>query len=176
MTVTETFSLALSILSLVVAGVAAVFTYALSRRQLRLAARHEFQKLLLEVNKEMVRDPELWGIYDLASPGREPHPMSLLNRDDPRHVAKLEAFAYMFLNVIQVVFAYFDDGGAPTPTEEAIWHAWQGTADDLVNHSALVQCLLTRDDADQVFDARFLAWILPLIRNRHEVGAGAGKA
>lgn len=82
MTPTETISLALAILSLIVAGGAAYFTYSLSRHQLRLASRHGFQKPLLEVNRELIRDPELWGVYDS-------HPMAKIKRDDPHHKAEI---------------------------------------------------------------------------------------
>ena len=71
-------------------------------------------------------------------------------------MAKLEGFGYMFLNVIQVVFAYFDEKGPTGRTEEAIWNAWQGTAADLVNSSSVVRRILTCQGADQVFNAHFL--------------------
>ena len=89
MTSTEIGSLTIALLSLFVSAFAAYRTYALSHHQLRLGSRHEFQKLLLELNKELVRDPELWGVYDS-------HEMARVKQDNPTHRAKLEAFSYMF--------------------------------------------------------------------------------
>jgi hypothetical protein len=48
MTSSEVVSLCVAFLSLLISGLAAYGTYALSHRQLRLGSRHEFQKLLLE--------------------------------------------------------------------------------------------------------------------------------
>ena len=154
----ETISLALSMLSLVVAGGAAYFTYSLSRHQLRLASRHEFQKLLLEVNKELLRDPELWGAYDS-------HPMAKIKRDDPHHKAKLEAFTYMFLNVFQIVCAYSEDPRNRDPGDSTFYAAWQGTCKDFLNDSCLAREVLLRPDSELVYDARFLAVAKSLMKS-----------
>jgi hypothetical protein len=118
---------------------------------MRLGSRHEFQKLLLELNKELVRDPELWGVYDS-------HAMARVKSEDPAHRAKLEAFAYMFLNVFQVVFVFLADRVAgASPHEKAFFKAWEGTLRDFVQDSSLAREILSREDSELVYEPSFLA-------------------
>jgi hypothetical protein len=150
MTPGEIGSLAVAALSLFVAGLAAYRTYALSHHQLRLGSRHEFQKLLLEMNKELVRDPELWGVYDS-------HPMAHVHRDEPIHTAKLEAFAYMMLNIFQIVFVYSAEKVRTSAPERAFFAAWEGTLKDFVCGSSLArEILFSRPDSGLIYDQRFL--------------------
>jgi transcriptional regulator with XRE-family HTH domain len=66
---------------------------------------YRFQKLLLELNKELLRDPDLWGVYDLD---QEPHPTPDIRQGDRQQQGKLHAFAYMCLNVFQTVYAFYE--------------------------------------------------------------------
>jgi hypothetical protein len=157
MTSAEVGSLSVAVLSLLVSSGAALWTYSLSHRQLRLGSRHEFQKLLLEMNKEMVRDPELWGVYDS-------HSMAQIKRDDPAHKAKLEAFAYMALNILQIVFVYAAEGISASAPERAFFSAWEGTLKDFVCDSSLAREILSRPDAELVYEANFLAHAKSLIK------------
>jgi hypothetical protein len=150
MTLAEGGSLTIAILSFLMASVAAYWTYALSHRQLRLGSRHEFQKLLLEMNKELVRDPELWGVYDA-------HPMAQIKRDDPAHQAKLEAFTYLILNMHNIVFLYSSEGGSTSDSEQAFFAAYEGTHKDFVSSSSLAKDILSRRDSELVYEPRFLA-------------------
>jgi hypothetical protein len=155
-TTSEILSVALSVLSLVVAGIAAYRTYELSRFQLHVGTRHEFQKLLLELNKELIRDPELWGVYDS-------HPLAQTKRDDPLHKAKLEGFVYMKLNILQIVFAFHSTWQA-TARDSIGDMAWHGTAVDFVNDSRLAREVILRPDSAMVYDPRFLAYLKSLIK------------
>ncbi len=137
MTPTEIGSLAIAALSLLVAGFAAWRTYDLSHRQLRLGSRHEFQKLLLELDKELIRDPELWSVYDN-------HPMGQVRRDEPAHKAKLEAFAYMWLNVFHIVFVFMAEGAGATDPDQEYFGAFRGTMQDFVCSSSLARDSLAR--------------------------------
>lgn len=155
-TPSEVVSLSISGLSLLVAGVAAYRTYVLGRFQLSLATRHDFQKLLLELNKELIRDPELWGVYDS-------HRMAAVRRDDPAHVTKLEAYVYMKLNILQIVHAYMRDRGMLSRGEADLFSSWVGTCRDFVNDSCIVRGILGRKDTAEVYDAPFLTFLNELI-------------
>ena len=69
------------------------------------ATPDRFLKLLMELNKELVRDPDLWGVYDLD---QEPHPTPDIRQGDRQQQGKLHAFAYMCLNVFQTVYAFYE--------------------------------------------------------------------
>jgi hypothetical protein len=158
MTSTEVASLSVAVLSLFVSSVAAFWTYNLSLRQLRLGSRHEFQKLLLDLNKEMVRDPELWGVYDSQ-------PMAQVKRDEPAHRAKLEAFAYMMLNIFDIVYIFSIEELGERAIEKGYFAAWNGTLRDFVRDSSLAKDLLSRPVAKLVFDPRFLKHAKSFIQN-----------
>ncbi len=155
MTATEALSLGISLFSLLVAGAAAYRTYALSRLQLHLASRHEFQKLLLDVDKELLRDPELWGVYD----NHAMHSLAEQKRDDPHHQAKLEAFAYMFLNIFEIVNAFTEDWGKRDAAAEGFFKSLHGTCKDFYSNSELARKLLSKENATSIFDPRFMAYI-----------------
>ncbi len=162
MTSAEIGSLAVAFISLLVSGLAAYWTNKLSQRQLRLGSRHEFQKLLLELNKELVRDPELWGVYDS-------HAMAQVNRDDPSHRAKLEAFVYMFLNVFQIVFVFVAEGLSTGRHQSAFFDAWDGTLRDFVCDSSLAREILSRKDSELVYEPAFLTHARSLTKGRNNV-------
>src|SRR5262245_1652792 len=104
----NTLSLAMSGFSLVVAVVSAYISYRISEYQIRLSARNDFQKLLLEANRELIDNPELWAIYDN-------HPLAArFNRDDPMQCGRLEAFAYMYVNLLEMVYTFYNESGRMT--------------------------------------------------------------
>jgi hypothetical protein len=158
MTPAEIGSLVVATLSLLVACFAAWRTYELGHRQLRLGSRHEFQKLLLEADKELIRDPELWGVYDN-------HPMTQVARDDPAHKAKLEAFAYMMLNIAHIVFVFIAEGGRANGHERAFLNAYKGAMQDFICNSSLARDLLSRPDAKLIYDPGFLDFMRSPIRD-----------
>jgi hypothetical protein len=153
-TTTEVVSLCiagLSLLGAVVAGIVAYRAYDLNRFQVRLATRNQFQQLLLDFNGDLVRDPDLWCVYD-----DEHRPPGLIDPDSPRDLARLEAFAYKALNVFQIVHAYTVDSGRRLPGDEEIFQSWVGTMRDFRHGSRFAQAILDRPETNQLYDRRFL--------------------
>ena len=126
-----------------------------------VATPDRFLKLLLELNKELVRDPDLWGVYDLD---QEPHPTPDIKQGDRQLQGKLHAFAYMFLNVFQTVYAFYEAQGK-RGVRDAHYNSWYGTFKDFVNKSSWAQRILSRKDSEVVYDAGFLAFAKSLIEN-----------
>jgi hypothetical protein len=157
MTPTEIMTTALSVVSLLVAGFAAYRTYALSHSQLRIAARHEFQRLLLDIDKELVRDPSLWGVYDA-------HPMGLAGPADPMHKAKLEAFAYMLINMCHVAFVFSQEMRSHGKIDEEVYTTWTGTFEDFLKGSSLGREILARPESVRLYGATFLDYARKLVK------------
>ena len=132
------------------------------------ATPDRFEKLLLELNRELVRDPDLWGVYDLD---QEPHPTPDIKQGDRQLQGKLHAFAYMFLNVFQTVYAFYEAQGK-RGVRDAHYNSWYGTFKDFVNKSSWAQRILLRKDSEVVYDAGFLAYAKSLIQNQHGVDRG----
>jgi hypothetical protein len=149
----EIVSLTLSIISLFVASVAAYQAYRLGRQQLHFLARQEFHKLLLDLDRELMRDPTLWGIYD-------DHPMhGLAPANDPAHVAKLEAFAFLNINLIELVFAFEQEAGHLSAKDRQFFQGWHGTCRYTVFKSGLIRDIIDRKDCQGLFGQSFLAWV-----------------
>lgn len=161
----EVLSLTLSVISLFVAGFAAYLTYRLGRQQLHLLARHEYHKLLLELDRELMRDPALWGLYDNHEMARH-RPVG-----DAAHTAKLEAFAFLKLNLLEMVFAFEREAGAMNQEDREFFEGWHGTCRDSVYNSALIRDIIDRPDCQEVFGKRFLAHLKQLKREWQQAQA-----
>jgi hypothetical protein len=127
-----------------------------------------FEERFLELNFEMVRDPDLLAVYDLEE---EPHPAPPIRKGDRQQQGKLHAFTYTCLNVFKIGYAIYEaprnrDVRAPR------YRCWYGTLKDFVNKSSRAQKILRRKDSEKVYDAEFLAFAKSLIQNQHGVDRG----
>lgn len=152
----EILTVTLSLFSLVVAGLAAYRAHSLSTLQLRLGSRHNFHKLLLDLNKELIRDPTLWAVYDS-------HPMAAHCGDDVLQRAKLEAFAYMKFNLYHIVFAYYENQDKESEAERDFHRAWDNTCRDFLNDSALGREILSRPETEAIYGPRFVGYLHRLL-------------
>jgi hypothetical protein len=81
----------------------------LSREIAERTVTFEAQKLLLEINKQFIADPSLFAIYD-DNPANE---QALKKYSKLK--AKVEALAYMKLNVFEIVFAKLPNDSTAGP-------------------------------------------------------------
>jgi hypothetical protein len=155
MTAIEILTLTFSVLSLVVATVAAVATYnnaTLVGEQLRLANRTEFQKLLIELNKECIRDPSLLAVYD-------DHPLPKNVPLDPITVAKLEEYIYMKLNLFELVFLFFHATGSVSDAERATWSIWEAFVKHSIRNSKITQRLVSASDFEEYYSSAYTVFL-----------------
>jgi hypothetical protein len=148
MGVPETVSLSISIVSLVVAALAAYFSYRLGVRQVHLASRQEFMKLLLEIDKEIIRDPCLWGLFDN-------HPMAKTRPDEPEHRAKLEAFAYYLLNMFNLVFVYENELQFTSTADRELFASWEHTCRDFLATSQILRDIVESNEFVGLYGCAF---------------------
>ena len=118
-TTTEKISLLVSLFSLLISVLTALKSYLLSEYQLRLNTRNELQKMLIEVNKCMINDPELWATYDH-------HEVSASIKQSHTPVAKIEAISYMMLNTFEAAFAFYEDSPRLRKAELESYETWKG--------------------------------------------------
>jgi hypothetical protein len=95
-------ALGVSFLAFVASGYAAFFVQRISAKRTVMI---ESQKLLLEINKQFVSNPDLFAIYD-----DYPRPQQLVS--DNAFQEKLKALGYMHLNVFEIVFAVLPWGAS----------------------------------------------------------------
>jgi hypothetical protein len=89
-------------------------TQALSREISDRTVRIEAQKLLLEINKQFLSNPDLFAVYD-----DEFDKLPLARQQDAKLRTSLRAVAYMKLNIFEIVFAVH-----PTGVEESAWKSF----------------------------------------------------
>jgi hypothetical protein len=87
----------------------------------------EAQKLLLEINKQYISDPNLFAIYD-DHPGRDQ-----LLKNDPKFLEKIKAMGYLKLNVFEVIFEVLPNLNA--------YPAWAAYFEDSIR-----RCSVLRDE------------------------------
>src|SRR5438067_10080373 len=75
--------------------------FRLSKRMADRSLNLEAQKLLIEINRQLISDPWLWSIYDDHPVRTSPDYERLCTRSMLFH-AKLEGFAYLKLNMFEI--------------------------------------------------------------------------
>jgi hypothetical protein len=112
----------------------------------------EAQKMLLEINRQLIADPWLWSIYDEHAV-RADADFSAKCAESRLFHAKLEAFAYLCLNAFEVILAE-----ARGRRNES--NIWADFFRDSVARSTVVRSILERPDASRIWS--------PILIERYE--------
>lgn len=111
-------ALTISIISFILSLVTVYITYRFNKITIRNTAKLEHNKLLLEIDKILIDDPELWGIYDN-------HPLSKKeDQSDLKLQAKQEAFIYYYLNLFDVIYEFYSRQIVKNKNDKKLWKAW----------------------------------------------------
>jgi hypothetical protein len=94
----------ISVVAAALSGVCFWLNFRLSRRMADRSLNLEAQKMLLEINRQLISDPWLWSIYD-EHPVRTDADFDAKCAKSGVFQAKLEAFAYLCLNAFEVILA-----------------------------------------------------------------------
>lgn len=132
-------------------------TYRLTDRQVHFANRNEFHKLLVELNKECIRDPSLRCFYDKYQPPSG-------SRDDPQLVAKLESFGQMQLNMFEMVYLFYHQDGVLRADEIDYWNTWEKFFRHTIERSLVMRGLLSRTDLKEYYSSNFVGYVTGLMR------------
>ena len=111
----------------------------------------EAQKMLLEVDRQLIADPLLWAIYD-------DHPVRTApSFDDKSHIfrAKLEGLGYLMLNMFEVVL--FELSEKRTRENREGTRVWNQFFHHTVEHSSVVRSILDRPDSAQLFHSTMVS-------------------
>jgi hypothetical protein len=140
------------VVSVVAATASAVcfwLNFKLSKRMADRSLNLEAQKMLLELDRQLMSDPWLWSMYD-------DHPIRLspdyerLCARSPVFQAKLEAFAYLKLNMFEIVLVE-----APEPTATGTRNysnVWLDYFHHTVARSSVIRAIFERPDASQLYN------------------------
>jgi hypothetical protein len=137
------------LVSMLAAAISAVFfvlSFRLSRKMADRSEHMEAQKLLLEVNRQLIADPRLWGLYD-DHPVRKDGSFDL---DSPLFVAKLEAFAYFKLNMFEIILVHAET--TRSKRKRAASNSWHDFYIYSIAHSSMTRSILDRPDSVHVYN------------------------
>jgi len=158
---------AMAVLALGVSGYTYFRTYNLTDRQVRFANRTEFHKLLVDLNKECIRDPSLHGFYDKYQPQTD-------RRDDPELAAKLKSFGQMQLNMFEMVYLFYHVDGVLQADELDYWNTWESFFKHTIERSSVMRGLLEREDLFEYYSPKFVEYVQGQLRTV-PLKPGAGK-
>jgi hypothetical protein len=159
----DILTLAISIIALLVSGLAAYRSYALNEYQVRLNSRLEFNKLLLEINKAALADPSLLSIYDEFS-------------DVPADPKKLWVFAYMNLNVFETVFTFYWDSDRIRAQERSSYETWIAFLRNIIETSEFARHFLKQPQVRQLYHPKLIHEIDEILRNIEFASSDADSA
>lgn len=154
----EILTLFIAIVSLILSGFAASKAYALGSFQLRLSNRIEYQKLLFEIDKQLMQDPSLWAMYNEHA--------DLLDRTDRVQKLKLEAFICFHINLLEVVYVFFQNVTVLTKEEKEVSKAWDRWTRYLIDNCSGLRAALMRPERDNLYNASFVRYVTGILEQR----------
>ena len=122
-------------------------TFRLSRRMADRSLNLEAHKMLLDINRQLIADPRLWTFYDdhAVASDLELRDKSLLFR------SKLEAFAYLQLNMFEIILLEVPEPS--TGEERNPARVWCDFYFDSIARSSVMREILDRPNSAKIYNA-----------------------
>jgi hypothetical protein len=142
---------AVSVLSAILSAVLFWKNFRLSRRLSDRSTTIEGHKLLLELDKQLISDPRLWALFD-------DHPVAGAIKNelaDPLLAGKLEAFAYMTLNVFEILLAVHP--GVNDARGDREYDTWCRFFNDTLTKASVLRRMLEDPAVRSLYGAELLA-------------------
>jgi hypothetical protein len=140
--------IAAPLVSVVAASLSILFFLLNFRHSKRMADRSlnlEADKMLLDLNRQAIADPSLFALYDDHPVSRDPE----MNDGSLRFRAKLEAFAYLHLNIFEIVIFELPEPAYGENRNAA--NIWCDFFFDTISHSAIMRSILELPNASLVY-------------------------
>jgi len=139
-----------------------VLSRRLSRRMADRSLNLEAHKMLLDVNRQLIADPRLWVFYD-------DHPICNdreLNDNSLQFRAKLEAFAYLQLNMFEIVLLEVPEPS--TGEDRNPSSVWCDFYFDTLSRSSVMRSILERPNSARIYNT-----VLLTLYDQWKTGAAA---
>ncbi len=147
-------------LSPAVAVGAAILSFVFFWRNLKLSKRMaarslnlEAQKMLLDINRQLISDPWLWSIYDDHAVCKDDAFKRCCSSE--RFKAKREAFAYLMLNMFEVIFLETPESAKQVDGNAS--NTWLKFFHYSVLRSAVLRGILESPDAPTMYSPVLIA-------------------
>jgi hypothetical protein len=145
-----------TLISIVGAALSIVFFLLSFRLSVRMASRSlnlEAQKMLLELNRQLISDPWLWSIYD-EHPVRTEVDFGSKCTGSGLFDAKLQAFAYLCLITFEVILA---EAPKPARRRRNESNIWVDFFHDSIARSSAIRRILESPDAARMWSPTLIA-------------------
>ncbi len=129
-------------------------SFRLSKRMAQRSLYLEAQKMLLEINRQLIADPWLWSIYD-DHPVRTDPDFDAKCAKSGLFNAKLQAFAYLKLNMFEVILAE-----VPEPAQQGQRNpsnVWLDFFHYSLAGSSVIRGILERSETPQLYNPVLVA-------------------
>jgi hypothetical protein len=128
-----------------------VLSFRLSKRMANRALNLEAHKMLIDIDRQLIADPRLWAFYD-------DHPVSKdqeLNESSLQFRAKLEAFAYLQLNMFEIILLEIPEPAEGMDRNHS--NVWCDFFFDTISRSSLARSILDRPNSGKIYNIVLLA-------------------
>ena len=122
--------------------------------EFRVSQRIEFQRMLLECSRCLVEHPELWALYRTNWPS-----VGYTPGQDASLDWRLKSFAYMHLNMFEIVCSYFMDNPEETIKEEESAVAWESYLRHCLDESPMMAEIVKSNNMKSVYGKKFVTYV-----------------
>ncbi|WP_416149088.1 hypothetical protein ACM26V_23025 [Salipaludibacillus sp. HK11] len=151
---TSTITLTVSFMSLTISGILAIITIQYNKVTIRNEARVEHNKLMLEIDKMYIDDPDLWSIYD-------DHPISDYIEKTPLKRGKKEALIYYYINFFDIIFDFYHKKIYKNKNDKEDWESWAEFIYHFFNRCSLAREMFRKSAT--WYDKAFSVFLLKVI-------------
>jgi len=139
---------------------------------LRRTARHDHTNLMIQIDKALIDEPQLWAIYDDYAAVAD------ATSSDALDWLRREAFIYLHFNFYDIVFDFYQAlGPRKDKTDIAYEKAWRRYAKDLLRGSARAREMCRDPHFDELYDTRFVSYLHDLAKEvDRELAQGSPKS
>jgi hypothetical protein len=146
-------SIIMDSLALVISGVAgalatyaAIQTYTFNKASFWVANYHQFDVLLIELDKQLIEYPELYAIYD-----------TIPFEGGAREKVRLEAFVHMHLDLFQMVHSFISDQmQRRRHIDQEFIDSWIAYMSTFIRTCHLAQEMLTENRTRSLYESSFV--------------------
>ena len=157
-------SVAISAISLLVAMFSVRIALHFKQASERLSASNIFSLHLIQVNKCLVDQPELWMAYD-------DHPLNKTTQATPLIIARIDGYLHMVFNLISSAYGFYVQGIGEhkmRDDDREYWEAYKNLGMEILKNSSRARELSKHPTTQGLYPKSFVAFMNGLISKIEE--------
>jgi hypothetical protein len=152
----DVLTLTISLLALAVSLWSATRGWQFNLANIRRTARAGYMTALLDIDKQLIANPQLWQVYGVDVPPL-PQPAVVPEHEAGRRLA----FIWYHFNLYELVFSEFHASRvmALDRDERLFWDSWDGYIRSFLIKSAEARALVASDDSMKLLNRDFVEYM-----------------